>query len=76
MRINSEAWLKNFATLKAEDMAQTLCEDRSCADIVRECRVCHRKFPHPAPSTGGTWTCSDACRMAEPATQPREGVDE
>jgi hypothetical protein len=30
----------------------------------------------PAPSTGGTWTCSDACRMAEPATQPREGVDE
>ena len=31
-----------------------------------ECRVCGKRFPHPSPGTGGTWTCSDACRRATP----------
>jgi len=33
---------------------------------VAECRACGKRFPHPAPGTGGTWTCSDACRGARP----------
>lgn len=33
---------------------------------IAECRVCHRRFPHPAPGTGGTWTCSYECRMGTP----------
>lgn len=33
------------------------------------CRVCGTSFLHPAPGTGGEWTCSYACRMGRPTTQ-------
>lgn len=39
-------------------------------DDVAECHVCHTQFRHPAPGTGGTWTCSYACRMGHAPTLP------